>query len=352
MPFDNDTLAIRDVARQVLSDTWTPEIVRATWDEAAGTDRRRWQALAEVGLQSLAVPAAYGGMELGPGAIALVLEESGYFAVPEPFVETVVAAQVIAAAGSDTDRGRWLPQVADGTAMFSVAMPNGLASYAVTADAVLVRYDDTVSIVAGGPSDWEPVRSMDSGRRPARRTDGAIGGSDLRGDTNAAEVLRNVGAAAAAAYLTGLGRRLVDETVEYAAAREQFGRPIGSFQAVKHLIADAALAVEVARPSAWAAIGAFPGGGFCAAVAASVAKAVAGRAAALASDAALQVHAGIGFTWEHDLHFWLKRVRALEPMFGASGTHEAFLGMAAVDNLDRFIDVFGPQIIDVERSAS
>jgi alkylation response protein AidB-like acyl-CoA dehydrogenase len=132
-------------------------------------------------------------------------------------------------------------------------------------------------------------------------------------------------AAAVAAVQNGTALRLLETTVEYVAARKQFGRPVGSFQAVKHKLAKVHTAIEDSRPAAWHAAYSFANDLPDAPRAASVAKVAASRAEAIANAEALQCHGGIGFTWEHDLHIWLKRGLALQPAFGTPAEHRAML---------------------------
>jgi alkylation response protein AidB-like acyl-CoA dehydrogenase len=151
------------------------------------------------------------------------------------------------------------------------------------------------------------------------------------------------GAAATAVVLNGVSRRLLDMAVAHAKEREQFGRPIGAFQAVKHLLADVALEVETARPTAWYAVAALAQGHPDAALASSAAKAAAASAGSTASYHTLQAHGGIGFTWEHDLHLWLKRGKALESAYGSARHHHRVLGAAVVAAPD-VLAVFGPAL--------
>ena len=134
------------------------------------------------------------------------------------------------------------------------------------------------------------------------------------------------GAVATAGVLNGIGRKLLEMTLEHVKSRTQFDRPVGSFQAVKHKLANVHVQLESSRASAWYAAYALSTRAADLDRAASVAKASAAEAAHLANVEALQCHGGIGFTWEHDLHFWLKRGLALEPAYGSAGEHRARLG--------------------------
>jgi alkylation response protein AidB-like acyl-CoA dehydrogenase len=281
--FDETQHALRDVAHDLFTKESPPSRLRRLWD-GKPFDRAVWKTMAEAGITGITVPEAYGGAGGNELDLALVYEEAGRAALPEPLLETTgIAAPIIAAHGSDDQRERWLPAIASGDAI--IAVDGG--SYAYEADASLVIGDDAVRL------DGEPL-----GNVHIAAYEHAFFGT--------------------ASLLNGVAMQLLDTTLAYVKDRDQFGRPVGSFQAIKHKLADMHVAISSSRPATWyaayAIANALPG----ASVAAAVAKIAANDTEALCNGEALQCHGGIGFTWEHDLHFWLKRGMVLRSSFGSS----------------------------------
>jgi alkylation response protein AidB-like acyl-CoA dehydrogenase len=333
---------MRRTARDFLARSCTPAHVRAAWEPDADRDRSRWRQLAELGFLSINVPVEHGGLGLRDAELIVLLEEAGYAGLPEPLLETAaVVVPVLRDHGTLEQRELWLPRIAAGDAVATAQlMGAAVAPYGMVADLALLEREDGLHLVAGDVLHHEPAPSMDGSRHTAALSAGV---GAVRLPDAARQDARSRGAAAAAAVLNGVSRRLLDMSVAYAKEREQFGRPIGSFQAVKHLLAEVALEVETARPSAWYALTAVADGLADAAVSSSAAKAAANAAASTASYHTLQVHGGIGFTWEHDLHLWLKRGKALEESYGSSRHHHRVLGDAVVASPD-LMATFGPTL--------
>jgi alkylation response protein AidB-like acyl-CoA dehydrogenase len=242
-------------------------------------------------------------------------------------VETVaIGAPLLAAAGTDEQRREWLPRIAGGDAIVTVSL--GGAPFVLDADVadlLVVEWSDELYAVPRGQFSQRRVPSEDGARRIFEVDADLTTASHMAGGpVDAAEGARR-GAAATAGVLGGIAMRLLEMTVEHVKSRKQFDRPVGSFQAVKHKLADVHVMVESARAAAWYAAYAIARGLPDRGVAASVAKAAAGEAERKANTEALQCHAGIGFTWEHDLHFWLKRGKALEAAYGSAREHRAAL---------------------------
>jgi alkylation response protein AidB-like acyl-CoA dehydrogenase len=265
--------------------------------------------------------------------LALVLEEAGRACLPEPLVETVaVAVPLLAEAGTDEQRREWLPRIAGGDAIVSVQL--GGAPFAVDADVadlLLIEWAAELYAVPRGRFTTTRVRSEDGTRRlfevdADMTTEMSMAGGQLE----AGEALRR-GAAASAAVLNGIAGRLLEMTLVHVKSRKQFDRPVGSFQAVKHKLAGAHVMVESSRAAAWYAAYALARKLPDRLVAASVAKAAAGEAERVANTEALQCHGGIGFTWEHDLHLWLKRGKALEAAYGSAAEHRRKLAEHVFD---------------------
>lgn len=261
-----------------------------------------WRRLAEQGVHALLVPEEAGGMGATPVELVVALEVLGRHAVPGPWAESV---GYLPLALADTDA---LGDLAAGAVGTLTAPPE--APYALdadVADAVFAARDGALHAAGAG----EPVRSID----PVRRLHQVVVGEAVAtADLSAAFAMATLGTAA---QLLGAGERLLDEAVGYARQRRQFGREIGSYQAVKHRLADVRIALDFARPLVLgAALDEVP---------ASAAKVAAADAAQLAARAALQVHGAIGYTAEHDLSLWLLKVRALVAAWGTPAQHRARL---------------------------
>ncbi len=343
--FTEDQLGFRDAVRSMLDKECPAEVVRAAWpDDGTGAGARAepaavaavWARLADIGVLGVAVPEAAGGLGLAELDWVLLAEEAGYAAVPHPFVETVaVAAPLLASAGAPTGGGRSLAGIVGGTVRIAAALTPGhdgrAVPYAARADGVLVHARSTGAVHLLGPDE--------AGVHSVRTVDGAIDAADLTDrrchDGNvvtAAPALVDQafdrGALGAAAQLLGLARHMLDLTVGYVVERRQFGVPVGSFQAVKHHLADALVHLELARPAVHRAAYSAAVGSPNRARDVSMAKAMASDAARLVGAKALQCHGAIGYTVEYDLHLYLKRAWALAATWGTAAWHRDRVGRA------------------------
>jgi alkylation response protein AidB-like acyl-CoA dehydrogenase len=280
-----------------------------------------WKELAGVGMQGLLAPEERGGSGLDWVTMALVLAESGRTALPLPVLETAaVGVPALVAAG---DPGGRLASVLDGSLVLSVVPePSGLTTAARISGGFVVDGPEGVSLYDRSEVSLEPVGSVDRTRDLARVTPTGAGTPlDVGGVSGWC-------ALGAAAQLVGLGRELVRMTVDYVKDRRQFGVPVGSFQAVKHHLANAHLAMEFAAPPVWAAAYLAASGGPEWVRAVSMAKAMASDAASLAAGVALQCHGAMGYTDDYHLHFWLKRVWCLASAYGSSAEHTSIVATA------------------------
>jgi alkylation response protein AidB-like acyl-CoA dehydrogenase len=325
--FTEDQFALRDATRGFLAAECTPAHVRAMWTHETGRSPQLWRRLADLGVVGLTVPEEHGGLGGDEVDLVLLLEESGYAALPEPLLETTaVGVPLLREAGTDTQQKEWLPRVAAGEAVVTVQLADApLVADAHIADLLLAERDGALHAVPRDRFSATPQPSMDGARRLFAVEADLSDATRMAGGPSEAARAADRGAAATAALLCGVGRRLLDLSVAYALERSQFGRPIGSFQAIKHKLAESLLVVETARAAAWYAAYAIATDAPDRAEAASVAKSYAADAEAKANREALQVHGGIGFTWEHDLHLWLKRGKALEQAYGSPSAHRARL---------------------------
>jgi alkylation response protein AidB-like acyl-CoA dehydrogenase len=269
-----------------------PAAAARAWAEGdSGPGLEIWRRLAELGVTALLAPESEDGMGATPVELVVAFEAIGRHALPGPWVESVA----------------YLPSP---DAMVSVAEPPH-TPYALDADAAdetYVRTDDGLHVASVG----ELVRSIDPSRRLFHVTAGEPAGVE------APEGAFDLAVLATSAQLLGCGERLLAETVDYAKQRRQFGREIGSYQAIKHALADVRIALDFARPLVLGAAVTGPS-----ARDASAAKVAAGDAAYRASRVALQVHGAIGYTLEHDLSLWITKVRALVGAWGTPAFHRA-----------------------------
>ncbi len=315
--FDEDQLALRDGVRAFLDDQCTLDHVARAWEH--GADATRWKALAAMGVVGLLAPEDAGGMGMTEVELALVLEEAGRAGLPEPLAEVAAVTVPLLAASGDVER---LARVTAGDLVVVPALAiDPFPAHVPAADAVLLEAGGALRLVARDELTWTDRPNVDHARPTVALGDPGTSGDvlDVPREAIAAGAAR--GAWAAAAVLCGTARRLLDLATEYAIQREQFGVPIGSFQAVKHHLATALVDVEFARPLVHRAAWSLATAADEAALHASMAKAAAGEAAQAAARAALQVHGAIGYTWEHPLHLLLKRVWSLSGAWGTDEEH-------------------------------
>ncbi|MBM4266146.1 MAG: acyl-CoA dehydrogenase [Deltaproteobacteria bacterium] len=339
--FTEDHRLFRENLRAFLEDECTPESLRSLWATETGRSRELWAKLAEVGLLGVLVPEDHGGLGLGEVDLVLLLEEAGRVALPDPVVETAaVGAPLLRDSGSSL-AAEWLPRIASGEAILAIAHPRSpvvsdahVAGLIVVADesAIHAVPRDRVKLTAQPASDLSRrLFTIDAASTTSK--DGLLAsGADARKLLGAA---LDRGALAVAAQQLGLAQRMVEIAVAYARQREQFGKPIGSFQAVKHMLSSVQVKIEFARPLVYRAAHsvAHPEsrGEAARGVDVSLANAAASEAALAAARTALQVHGAIGYTWEVDLHIWMKRAWALESAWGSASWHRRRVGAAVVD---------------------
>ncbi|MYY02924.1 MULTISPECIES: acyl-CoA dehydrogenase family protein [unclassified Streptomyces] len=322
----------REFARSLdalLTSSGVPATVRSWAAGDHGPGRAVWARLAEAGLFALAVPPEHEGLGPLPVELAVAFETLGRHAVPGPLVETVAAAALLDRLGDKSLAAGHLPAIASGASLVSLCV-TALGPYALDADAagtVFVVDGDTLR-VADGPGPVQP--SADPGRRLARPSGGAVVARGP-GVTAAAAYAAEVAALATAAQALGVGRTLLARTVEYVTARAQFGVAIGSFQSVKHRLADTLLALEFAEPLVHGAALALASGDEGAGRDIAAAKVTAGEAAYGAARTALQLHGAVGYTDELDLSLWMRKAR---PLRDAWGTPTACRARVLADRAD------------------
>ncbi len=356
MYFDltDEQQAIRSTAKDFLAARYKSERIRELADSETGFDPSGWEEMAELGWTGLAIPEEWGGQGLGIVDLAVLFEEMGYALAPSPLFSNTVAGLLLAHCASDAQRERYLRPLASGEkravpALWDAGSPatpgefllegveggggltlsgeKVLVPDAASADFfILATADGRRHIIDAGSEGVTvtPEPSIDLTRRLSSvRLDGVM--------VPAEDTLPAQGAdyfpvffrlcVALAAESTGVAQRTMEMSVAYAKDRRQFDRPIGSYQAVSHRCAQMLLETENARSAVYGAAWAADSEPESLPLAASTAKAYASDAGWRVPDAAIQVHGGIGFTWEHDLHFFLKRGRANAAMFGDAKWH-------------------------------
>ena len=335
--------ALQDSVARLLADELEQMRLLKIAESDSGHEADLWRNLGEMGVLGIMIPEEYGGIGLGMLDLAVVAEVLGYAAAPGPFLGHVLAALAIAEGGSTEQRERWLPKLATGECIATVALGepgdrwqpdewrlqkgNALTGaksgvlYPAQADVMVVGVagGELMLVESGGKTvEVASLPCLDVTRRIANITlnEASATPLDMPGDR-----LRDAGLILLAADAFGGGRRCVDMTVEYALTREQFGRVIAGFQALKHQLANMAVEIEPSRGLYWYAAHAFDAVPEDLAHSAAVAKAhIADRYVSVGREAT-QAHGGIGYTWEYPLHIWLKRAVFDRMYLGASNVH-------------------------------
>jgi alkylation response protein AidB-like acyl-CoA dehydrogenase len=344
--FSEDQLLLQKTLRDFLEGECTPEWVRAQWQTETGRSRDFWRRLAQIGLPGLVVPEAHGGLGLDEIDLVLILEEVGRAALAEPVLGTAVGSALLASLSSSTSSSKiskkgselaaaWLPRVASGEAVLAVGhSASPWVSDAHVADLLILPEGDALHALPRAAVRLEAQPSNDGSQRLFRV------GFDARPETRiaaGAEARRlaaaafDRGALGCAAQALGVAERLVRLATDYARQRVQFGVAIGSFQAVKHLLADALVAIEYARSHVYRSAHSLARDTRARSVDVSMAKLAACEAALRAARASLQVHGAIGYTYEQDVHVWMKRAWSLELAFGDSVFHRTRLCAGLID---------------------
>ncbi|WP_043677501.1 acyl-CoA dehydrogenase family protein [Streptomyces xylophagus] len=361
--FSDEQDELRRTVRAFLADTSPETETRRLMETPKGFDRALWRRMGtELGLQGLAVPEEYGGAGCGPVEVGVVMEELGRALVCTPFLSSAVLATTTLLRCDDEDaRKRLLPGLASGELVGTLALTEDSARWDATGIALNARESGgswlltghKMFVLDGATADvvltvartehgigvfWvdgdaagltrAPLPTMDPTRRQARLDYDDVPATRLRTHGDGWDLVSQVldrAAVALAAEQVGVAARALDMAVEYAKVRHQFGRAIGSFQAVKHLLADVLLEVESARAAAHYALLAAANEDPGLPAVASLAKAFCSDACLQATAENIQVHGGIGFTWEHPAHLYLKRAKTSQLLFGDPAFHRELL---------------------------
>ncbi len=336
--FDDQQVSFRDAIRRFLVVEAAPEMLREIWETTkTGRSAELRSKLADQGLTALSVPEEFGGIGQTDLDWVLVHQELGYHGIPDSLTDTAyLGVYLLNHLPADLALKRaWLPRIAEGKARVAVGHPiNPLVADAELADLLLLWHNDEIHALSREQVELTINPSIDASRRlyqlqwtpseTSRICKASIGKALWDGVIDRATL-------ALAAQLLGLAHRMMDLGVDHAAQRKQFGKPIGSFQAVKHHMADVAVKIEFAEPVVYRAAYAITHGTANASEQVSHAKLAAGEAALLAARKSIQAHGAMGYTWEADLQMFMKRAWALDAAWGDRKFHKTRISRFVLD---------------------
>lgn len=366
--FSEEQEFLRETARRFLADKAPMDKVRQAMASDHGYDPATWAEIASLGWPAMAIPEAYGGAGFTFLEVVVLMEEMGRAVLPAPFLSTVVmSANAVLMAGNEEQKQSILPAIASGDAVVTIAMTEATGRWDADGLTMVAKQDGQDWILAGTksfvldgyiadvllvvaraepgadgltifmvPGDAEGVVTVAQDAMDQTRPMADVTFSDVRVGSDAVlgtvgggwpiiEKVLQLAAVALAAEQVGGAQKVLETAVEYAKVRKQFGRPIGSFQAIKHKCADMLVSVESARSAAYYAAWAAAEESDELPVVAALAKSYCSEAYYKAAADNIQIHGGIGFTWEHDAHLYFKRAKSSELMFGDPSYHRAKL---------------------------
>jgi len=328
--FNEDQLLFQEEIKKFLVNEVTPEKIRELWDTETGRSDELWAQFAELGLLGMTVPEDFGGLGMNEVDFVLIAQECGFVALPEPLVETVLVAVPLINALNSDKKPDWLAGIAGGELKVAVGLQNNLlVADAHIADLLILEVDGTTGkelhVVSRENVSLTLNESVDPSRKlfsvewsPSAETCVASG--------EEAEALvaasLNRGALGAAAQALGLTQRMIEISVAYTADRQQFGVAIGTFQAVKHRMANVAVPLEYAKAVVHRAAHSVANNDSNADTHVSHAKLAASEASLLGAKNGIQVHGAMGYTWEVDMHIFMKKAWALNNTWGDAAFHK------------------------------
>ncbi|HVE73508.1 MAG TPA: acyl-CoA dehydrogenase family protein [Mycobacteriales bacterium] len=355
--------ALQDTVRSYLRDRFGPAQLRAVYDDpdGDGIPAELWKAMGEQGWLAVLVPEQYDGLGLGLLDTAVLARGFGAGAVPGPWLGTVLAGEAVRLAGSAEQQGHWLPRLATGSVVGAVALSRpgsspspanapatasdgrvsgqlDLVEYAESAEVLVVASGESLHLVdpRGEGVSIERVAAMDrTSRLGTVHLDGALADPLPGSSDEVTQELLDRAAVLVANELAGIARAALTKTVEYDKTRVQFGRPVGSFQAIKHALADLHVAVTMAEHAGLYAAYAIDADRADKSLAVSIAKSKAADTARQATSDMIQYHGGIGYTWEHDAHVYFKRAKRLEYAYGDAAQHRERIAHILIDRADQ-----------------
>ena len=335
--FSDDQLMFRDSVRGALDRVCNTDTVRKLWSTESGRSAELWSSLGELGILGLLAPESAGGLGMNEVDLVLPLVETGYAAFPGPVVECATVGVALLNEVDDADiSAKWLSKVASGEAIVTVGhATNAFVADAHIAEVLILQHGGDLHAVLGEEVNAVHQATSDPGRKLYRVQWEPSRESRIATGAQAQALLANAfdrGAFGCAAQLLGAAQRLIDIAVDYAKQREQFGKPIGSFQAIKHMLAGVQVGIEFAKPLLYRAADSLALKKATQSADVSQAKASAGEAALAAAKTSLQVHGAIGYTWECDAQIWMKRAWSLDLAWGSSAWHRKRIADAVIDN--------------------
>jgi len=321
--FSEEQQELASTVRSLLSKRADSAAVRAAMVSDTGYDESLWQTLCEqIGVAALAIPEEYDGAGFSLLESFIALEEVGRSLAPSPLLASLVTSEALLAGADEDAKKRLLPGIAAGE-VAAFVVPGEPALFADQASVLVTVVDGALLELDPASSDPQWLPSMDQTSRLGSVD--ANGGTPIGDGTAASARASMVGAAGVAALSAGLAARALDMTVDYSKERVQFGRQIGSFQALKHRMADMLVLVEMSRSASWAASYAVSTNAPNAERLAHVAKSYCSDALNKIAAETVQLHGGIAITWEHDAQLVFKRAHALSQLFGAPHTHRGLI---------------------------
>lgn len=333
--FSSDQLLLQKTVRDFLEGECSPEWIRAQWQTETGRSPDFWAQLAEIGVPSLIVSESHGGLGMDETDLVLLLEEVGRVGLAEPIASTAVGAALLASLPDGGPAAEWLPKVAAGEAILAVGHPHTpFVADAHVADLLITLAGDDLHALPIEAVELEAQKSNDGAQRLFRAFFEASPATRIAQGEEARQLMDAAvdrGAVFCAAQALGVADQLVKLAADYAGQRVQFGVAIGSFQAVKHMLADVMVKTEYARSHVHRAAYSIAHDAPARSVDASMAKIAACEAALAAGRASLQVHGAIGYTYEQDVHVWMKRAWSLDLAFGDSVFHRNRLCAGVID---------------------
>jgi alkylation response protein AidB-like acyl-CoA dehydrogenase len=350
---------LKDTARKFFANECPIAQVRKLMETDMAYDSALWQKLADQGFTGIIFPEELGGMGLGIVELILLMEEAGYALLPGPLFSTLMAGAVLHACASEAQQKKYLSQIIHGQARATVAFLESNASWdpasltlagnsklngtklfvtdAAVADFLLVIAADGVYLVERNAPGIKIalMKGMDLTRKIYSVNFSNTAAERLAGNIAGLQRALNIATAALAAEMTGGMQRVLETAVAYAKTRKQFGKPIGIFQAVQHMCADMYLETESARSAAYYAAWALEENAPDAPAAVSIAKMYASDSSRTVGNRGIQVHGGMGFTWENDIHLYYRRAKASETMLGDATFHRERIAKLVIDGQPR-----------------
>ena len=315
--FTEDQIQFKDAIKSFLTDECTPKSIREGWEAKQSFNPDRWQSLLELGVLNSNLPEAKGGLGMDQVTLALMIEEMGYSGLPEPVAEQTFLVNDLMALFPNSIRHA-IEEIYDaGTKYISIAHPLAPNPLFVKDSVGLILFDNSeCKFVAKNDMDFEIIASNDPSREiyKINSMENTISSSESFKELNSAVSER--GALMTAALLIGLAQKMLDLSSAYVRDRNQFGKPIGSFQAVKHMLADVAVRIEFAKPAVYRAAFSLSENNPKSALHCAHAKFMCSQAAELACKNSIQAHGAMGYTWEMDLHIYMRKAWSMMACWG------------------------------------